>query len=229
MSENIFLSLMFPDRILTSFEYSVVVVSHSRPIFVTPWTAPCQASLSFTISWACSNSCHWVLVLQLKHQSLQWIFWLIFFRIDWIDHLAFQGILRVFPNTTVWEHQSFSTQASLWTSSHVFIWKNHSFDYMNLCEVMSQLFVMQSRFVIVFLPRSKCLRISWLQSPSEVILELKKIKSVTVSIVFLSICHEVIRPDAMILVFWMLSFKPVFFTLIFIFIKKLLVPLHFLP
>ena len=68
---------------------------------------------------------------------------------------------------------------------------------MELC----QLFNMLSRFVIVFLPRSKSLLISWLQSPSAVILEPKKIKSVTVSIVSLSIFHEVIGPDAMILVF----------------------------
>ena len=66
---------------------------------------------------------------------------------------------------------------------------------------MSLLFAMLFRFVIVFLPRSKCLRISLLLSQSEVIWELKKIKSATVSIVFLSICHEVIGPDAMILVF----------------------------
>ena len=61
-----------------------------------------------------------------------------------------------------------------------------------------------SRLVIAFLPRSKRLLISWLQSPSAVILEPKKIKSVTVSIVSPSICHEVMGPDAMILVFWML-------------------------
>ena len=58
-----------------------------------------------------------------------------------------------------------------------------------------------SRLVTAFLPRSKCLLISWLQSPSAVILEPKKIKSVTVSTVSSSICHEVIGPDAMILVF----------------------------
>ena len=66
---------------------------------------------------------------------------------------------------------------------------------------MSLLFNMLSRLVIVFLPRSKCLFISWLQSPSAVILESKKIKSVTVSIVNPSICHEVMGPDAVILVF----------------------------
>ena len=66
---------------------------------------------------------------------------------------------------------------------------------------MSLLFNMLSRLVIVFLPRRKCLFISWLQSPSAVILESKKIKSVTVSIVNPSICHEVMGLDAVILVF----------------------------
>ena len=66
---------------------------------------------------------------------------------------------------------------------------------------MSLLFHMLSRFVIAFLPRSKCLLISWLQSPSAVILEPKKIKSVIVSIVSPSICHEIMGPDTMILVF----------------------------
>ena len=65
-------------------------------------------------------------------------------------------------------------------------------------KVMSQLFNMLFRLVIVFLPRSKHLLISWLQSPSAVILEPKKIKSVTVSIVSPSICHEVMRLDAMV-------------------------------
>ena len=80
---------------------------------------------------------------------------------------------------------------------------------------------MLSRVVIVFLPRNKCLLISWLQSPSVVILEPKKIKSVTVSIVSPSICHEVMGPDAMIFVFWMLSFKPAFHSPL-TFIKRLL-------
>ena len=68
-------------------------------------------------------------------------------------------------------------------------------------KVMSLLFNMLSRFVIAFLPRSKHLLISWLQLASAVILEPKKIKSVTVSIVSPSICLEVMGPDAMILVF----------------------------
>ena len=89
-------------------------------------------------------------------------------------------------------------------------------------KVMSLLFNTLSRLVIDFLSRSKHLWISWLQSPSAVILEPKKIKSVTVSIVSPSICHELMRPDAMILVFWMLSFKPAFSFSSFTFIKGLL-------
>ena len=79
-------------------------------------------------------------------------------------------------------------------------------------KVMSLLFNMLSRLIITFLPRSKHLLISWLQSPSAVILEPRKIKSATVSTVSPSICHEVMGPDAMILVFWMLSFKPTFYS-----------------
>ena len=75
---------------------------------------------------------------------------------------------------------------------------------------MSLLFNMLSRLITVFLPRSKHLLISWLQSPSAVILEPKKIKSVTVSIVSPSICHEVMGPDTMVFIFLMLSFKPAF-------------------
>ena len=77
-------------------------------------------------------------------------------------------------------------------------------------KVMSLLFNMLSRLVITFLPRSKHLLISWLQSPSAVIWEPKRIKSDTVSTVYPYIFHEVMGPDAMILVFWMLSFKPAF-------------------
>ena len=80
---------------------------------------------------------------------------------------------------------------------------------------------MLSRLVIAFLPRSKCLLVSCLQSPSVVILEPPKIKSVTVSIVSPYIRREVMGPDAMILVFWMLSFKPTFSLFSFTFIKRL--------
>ena len=87
-------------------------------------------------------------------------------------------------------------------------------------KVMALLFNTLSKFVIAFLPRSKCLSISWLQSPSAMILEPKKIKSVTVYIFSPSICHEVVGPDAMILVFWMLSFKQAFSLSSFTFIKR---------
>ena len=77
-------------------------------------------------------------------------------------------------------------------------------------KVMSLLWNMLSRLVITFLPRSKCYLISWLQSSSAVILEPPKIKSATVPVISPFICHEVIGSYAMILVFWMLSFKPAF-------------------
>ena len=83
---------------------------------------------------------------------------------------------------------------------------------------MSLLFNMLSRLIITFLPRSKHLLISWLHSPPAVILEPHKIKSLSVSP---SICHEVMGPDAVILVFWMLSFKPTFSLSSFTFIKRL--------
>ena len=88
-------------------------------------------------------------------------------------------------------------------------------------KVMSLLFNMLSRFAIAFLPRSKCLLISWLQSASAVVLDPKKIKSVTVSIVSPSVCHEVMGPDAMISGFWMLSFNSAFYLSSFTFIKRL--------
>ena len=84
------------------------------------------------------------------------------------------------------------------TSVHDY-WKNHRRAFVG--KVMFLLFNMLSRFVIAFLPRSKHLLISWPQSPSRVILEPGKIKSLTVSIVSPPICHEVRGPDALILIF----------------------------
>ena len=96
-------------------------------------------------------------------------------------------------------------------------------------KAMFLLFNMLSSFVIVFLLRSKHLLISWLQSTCAVILEPPKIKSVTVSIVSPSICHEVMGPDAMIFVFWMLSFKPVFHSPLSLSSRGTLALLLFLP
>ena len=88
-------------------------------------------------------------------------------------------------------------------------------------KVMSLLFNMLSRLVITFLSGSKCLLISWLQSPSAVILEPKKTKSVTISIVSPSICYEVMGPDATTLVFWKLTLKTAFALSSFTFFKRL--------
>ena len=94
-------------------------------------------------------------------------------------------------------------------------------------KVMSLLFnTLSTWFVIVFLPRSKHLLISWLQSPSAVILEPPKNKAYHWLHVSPSICHEMMGPDAMILVFWMLSFKPTFSLSSFTFLKRLFTFCH---
>ena len=150
---------------------------------------------------------------------------LISFRMDWLDLLAVQGTLK-----SLLQHHS--PKASILRCSAFFM-VQLSHPYMTtgktialtrwtfVDKVMSLLFNTLSRLVITFLPRSKHLLISWLQSPSVVILESKKIKSDTVSTVSPSISHEGMGPDAMILVFWMLSFKPTFSLSSFTFIKRL--------
>ena len=108
--------------------------------------------------------------------------------------LKSKRLSRAFSNTTVQKHQFFCTQFSLWSKSYhpyMTIRKTIALTRWTFVgKVMSLLFNMLSRFIRVFLPRSKHLLISWLQSPSAVILEPKKIKSVTVSIISPSICHE---------------------------------------
>ena len=150
---------------------------------------------------------------------------LISFRMDWLDLLAVQRTLK-----SLLQHHS--SKASILRCSAFFI-VQLSHPYMTTGKTialtrqtfvgkgMPLLFNMLSRLVITFLPRSKHLLISWLQSPSAVILEPKKIKSVTVSTISLSIWHELMGPDAMILVFWMLSFKPTFSLFSFTYIKRL--------
>ena len=112
--------------------------------------------------------------------------------------LLSKGLLRVFSSTIVWKYQLFSAQPSLWANSHIctYYWKNHSFEYLDFVgKVMSLLFNMLSWFIIAFLPRSKHLLVSWLQSLLAVAWELKNIKSITDTIVSSSICHEVVGPD----------------------------------
>ena len=125
----------------------------------------------------------------------------------WIS-LQSKGLSRVFSNTIVQKHQFSSTQFSLQSNSHPYMAIGKTIALTRwtfVAKVMSLLFSMLSSLVIAFLPRSKRLLISWLQSPSAVILKPPKIKSLTASIVSPSICHEVMGPDAMILVFWMLN------------------------
>ena len=130
---------------------------------------------------------------------------LISFRMDWLDLLAVRGTLK-----SLLQHHS--SKASIFQCSAFFtVQLSHS--YMTtgktialtrqtfVGKVMSLIFNMLSRLVITFLPRSKHLLISWLQSPPAIILEPQKVKSDTVSTVSPSISHEVMGPDAMILVF----------------------------
>ena len=224
---------------------SVQLLSRVR-LFVPPWTAAHQASLSITNSRSLLKLMSITLMMpsnQLIHYCLlplllsifpsirafsnesalhirspkYWSFrfsinpsneysGLISFGIDWLDLLAVQGTLK-----SLFQHHS-SKASILWRS--VFFMVQLSHPYMTtgkptvltrrtfVNKVTSLLFNMLSRMVITFLPRSKRLLISWLQSPSVVILEPPlKIKSLTVSIVYPPICHEVMGPDAMILLF----------------------------
>ena len=131
----------------------------------------------------------------------------IFLRIDWLNLLAFQGTSRSLL-------QHYSSKASiLWHSAKGGSMIHLSQPYVTTgktialtvgtfaSKVISLLFSTLYRFVIAFLPRSNCLQISWLQSSSIVVLETKKWKSITTSTFSPSICHEVVKSNAMILVF----------------------------
>ena len=150
---------------------------------------------------------------------------LISFRMHWLDLLAVQGTLK-----SLLQHHS--SKVSILRGS-AFFRAQLSHPYMTtgktialtrwtfVGKVMSLLFNMLFRLVITFIPRIKHLLISWLQSPSAVILEPPKIKLSTVSTLSPSICHEVTGLDAMILIFWMLSFRPTFSLSAFTFFKRL--------
>ena len=150
---------------------------------------------------------------------------LISFGIDWFDFFAVQGTLKSFL-----QHHS-SKASTFWCSPFFMVQFSHPYMITGkkialtiqtfVSKVISLLFNMLSRLLIAFLPRGKHLLISWLRSPSAVILATKKIMSVTVSIVSPSICHEVMGLDAIIFVFWTLSFKPAISLSSFTFIKTL--------
>ena len=218
-------------------------------LFMTPWTAACQASLSITNSWSLfklmsiesampSNHlilCHPLLLLPsifpsirvFVNESVLRIRWpnywnfsfsiglsneflgLISFRMDWFDLLAVQGTLKTL------QHHS-SKASILWHSAFFIVQLSHPYmttgktialtRHTCVGKVMSLLFHMLSRLVIAFLPRSKCLNfmaaVTICRDSGA-----PKINSLTVPPVSPSICHEVMGPDAMILVFWVLSFK----------------------
>ena len=142
---------------------------------------------------------------QLQHQSFHEYSGLISFRMDWLDLLAIQGTFKSLLQhhsskaSIPWRSPFFIVQLSgpYMTTGKTIALTRHTF----VGKVMSLLFNKVSRLVITLLPRSKHLLISWLQSPSAVILECPKIRSVMVSIVSPSISHEVMGPDTVIFIF----------------------------
>ena len=165
---------------------------------------------------------------------------LISFRIDWLDPLAVQGALESLlqhhsSKASILQHSAFF-QVQL-SHPHMTTGKTIALTRWTFVgKVMTLLFNMLSRLVIAFLPRRKCLLVSWLQSASLVILEPKKIKSVTVSIVSPSICHEIMGLDAMIFIFFLWSSffecwvsSQLLHSPLWLSSKVSLVPLHFLP
>ena len=139
---------------------------------------------------------------------------LISFRMDWLDLLAARKTLN-----SLLQHHNLKA-SSLQSSAYFMVQLSHPYmtngktraltRWTFVSKVMSLLLNMLSKFVITFLPRSKRFLTLWLLAPLVVILEPNKIKSVTISTFSPSICHEVMALDAMMFVFWTLSFKPVF-------------------
>ena len=200
-------------------------------LFVTPWTPAWWAYLSQTyVDRVGDASNHLILLPSIflsirvfSNESVLHISWpkywsfnfsicpsneysgLISFRTDWFDLLAVQGTLKSLlqhhrSKPSILQYSTFFMDQFIHpytTTGKTIVLTRWTF----VSKVMSQIFNMLSRLVTAFLPKSKCFLISWVHSSSAVILEPKKIKSVTVSIVSPSICHEVMGPDAMIFVF----------------------------
>ena len=189
--------------------YQPAISSSVIPFSSYPQSLPASESfpMSQLFAWGGQSTGVSALASALPMNTQDWS------SLEWTGWISFQskGLSKVFSNTTVRKHQLFSPQLSSQSNSHPYMTTGKTIALIRwtfVGKVMSLLFNMLSRLVITFLPRSKRLLISWLQSPSAVILEPRKIKSDTVSIVFPSISHEVMGPDAMIFVFWTLSFKP---------------------
>ena len=225
-----------------SGKWIVVQLQSCVWLFVTPWIASNQPSLSLFISWSLpkflsiesvmlSNHlflCHPLLLLPSVFPSMRvfsnelalCVWWPKYwsFSLNISPSTDYSGLISLLSkgvsgvsSTTVQKHQFFSALSSLWSSSHICTRLLEKIIALTIWtfvgKVMSLVFNTQSRFVIAFLPRSNSLLISWLHSPSAVILEPKGRKSVIASTFSPSICHEVMGSDAMILVFLILSFK----------------------
>ena len=174
-----------------------------------------------------------VLELQLQHQSFQWIFrvdflwhWLVWspgsprdsqgsFPVPQFESINYSALSLLYDPLS---HPYMTTGKTIALTRWTFVGK-----------VISLLFNMLSRFVIAFLSKSKHPLISWLQSPSPVILESKKVKSVTVSTFSPSICHEVMGPNAVILVWWLLRVSQPFHSPLSLSSRASLVSLRFVP
>ena len=145
----------------------------------------------FSNDSALANQVAKVLELQLQHHPFNEYSGLISFKIDWFDHLAVHGTPKA---SVLWCSPFFMVQFS---HPYVTTRKTRALIIWTFVgKVMYLIFNMVFRFVIAFLPRSKCLLILWLQSTTTVLLEPKKIKSVTASTFSTSICCEVMGPDA---------------------------------
>ena len=176
-----------------------------RPLLLLPSVFPSIRVFSNESALCLKWPKYWIFSFSLSNEYSG----LISLRIDWFDLLAVQGTLK-----SLLQHHSLKASI-LWHSAFFMVQFSHLYTttgktialiiWTFVGKVMSMLFNMWPRFVITFLPRSKHFLISWLQSLSAMILEPKKIKSVTVSIASSFICDEVIGPDAMVFVFWMLS------------------------
>ena len=186
-------------RVSDAIQPSYPLLSPSPPVSIFPSIRVFSNESALRIRWPKYWSFRFSISLSNEYSGL------ISLRTDLFDLLAVQGTLK-----SLLQHHS--SNASILRCS-VFFTVQHSHPYMTtgktialtrqifVGKVMSLLFNMLSRFVIAFLPGSKCLLISQLQSPPAVILEPIKIKFFTVSTVSPSICYEVMRPDAVIFVF----------------------------
>ena len=200
-------------------------IQPSHPLSSPSPPAPNPSQHQGLFQWV--NSSHEiakVLEFPLQHQSFQWTPRTDLLQDGLIGSPGSPKDSQEFSPTPQFKRINFSVLTGFFTVqlSHPYMTTGKTIALTRrtfVGKVMSLLFHMLSRLVITFLPRSKCLLISWLQSPSAVILEPKKIKSDTVCTVSPSISHEVMGPDAMILVFWISSINEninsIFFTALF--------------